>query len=174
MLKTLHSYLLKDLLKVSLLSLVAITLLMSVLVIIQPLRKLGLAGEQLLQLFLYTIPVMLSLTRPIATLFAGTLVYGRFSQDNELLAAKASGISALSLLRPALGMGVVVTLLSLAMINVVAPRLSNLAGLVQNPLDHDPFADPEGATVRRNQVLARMAEQGYIDQVQLAEASGIL
>jgi len=136
LLKTLHSYLLKDLIKVSLLSLVCITLLMSVLVIIQPLRKLGLAGEQLFHLFLYTIPVMLSLTMPIATLFAGTLVYGRFSQDNELLAAKASGISAVSLLRPALGMGVIVTLLSLAMINVVAPRLSSLAGLVQSNMRH--------------------------------------
>lgn len=136
MLKTLHSYLLKDLIKVSLLSLVSITLLMSVLVIIQPLRKLGLAGEQLLHLFLYTIPVILSLTMPIATLFASTLVYGRFSQDNELLAAKASGISALSLLRPALLMGVVVTILSLAMINVVAPKLSTLAGLVQSNMRH--------------------------------------
>ena len=37
-----------------------------------------------------------------------------------------------------------------------------LAGLVQSPSDDDPFADPEGATVRRNQVLTRMAEQGYI------------
>ncbi|TYP87969.1 penicillin-binding protein [Blastococcus xanthinilyticus] len=51
------------------------------------------------------------------------------------------------------------------------PQAALLAGLVQNPLEHDPFGDPEGATVRRNQVLARMAEQGYIDQVQLAEAS---
>jgi membrane peptidoglycan carboxypeptidase len=37
-----------------------------------------------------------------------------------------------------------------------------LAGLVQSPSDDDPFTDPEGATVRRNQVLARMATQGYI------------
>jgi lipopolysaccharide export LptBFGC system permease protein LptF len=131
LLKTLHAYLLKDLLKVTLLTLVALTLLMSVLAIIQPLRKLGLAGEQLLQLFLYTIPVMLSLTLPVATLFASTLVYGRFSQDNELLAARASGISTLSLLRPALGMGLIVTVLSLAMINLVAPKLSSLASLVQ-------------------------------------------
>ncbi len=149
MLKTLHTYLLKDLIKVSLLSLVSITLLMSVLVIIQPLRKLGLAGEQLLQLFLYTIPVMLSLTMPIATLFAGTLVYGRFSQDNELLAAKASGISTLSLLRPALAMGVIVTVLSLAMINVVAPKLSSLAGLVQNNMRHIFFH--------------RLKTRGYVD-----------
>jgi membrane peptidoglycan carboxypeptidase len=37
-----------------------------------------------------------------------------------------------------------------------------LAGLVQSPSDDDPFTDPESATVRRNQVLTRMAEQGYI------------
>ena len=132
MLKTLNGYLLKDLLKVMMLTLVALTLLMSVLAIIRPLRKLGLAGEQLLEVFIYTIPVMLSLTLPIATLFAGTLVYGRFSQDNELLAARASGISTLSLLRPALGLGIVVTIISLVLINVVAPRLSSLSGLVQN------------------------------------------
>ena len=132
MLKTLHAYLLKDLLKVTMLTLVALTLLMSVLAIIQPLQKLGLAGRQLLELFIYTVPVMLSLTLPVATLFASTLVYGRFSQDNEMLAARASGISTLSLLRPALLVGAIVTVLNLAMINVVAPKLSSLAGLVQD------------------------------------------
>jgi len=132
LLKTLHAYLLKDLVKVTMLTLVALTLLMSVLAIIQPLQKLGLAGRQLLELFIYTVPVMLSLTLPVATLFASTLIYGRFSQDNELLAARASGISTLSLLRPALALGAIVTVLSLAMINVVAPKLSSLAGLVQD------------------------------------------
>jgi lipopolysaccharide export LptBFGC system permease protein LptF len=132
LLKTLHAYLLKDLLKVTMLTLVALTLLMSVLAIIQPLQKLGLAGRQLLELFIYTVPVMLSLTLPVATLFASTLVYGRFSQDNEMLAARASGISTLSMLRPALLVGAVVTVLSLAMINVVAPKLSSLASMVQD------------------------------------------
>jgi membrane peptidoglycan carboxypeptidase len=37
-----------------------------------------------------------------------------------------------------------------------------LAGLVQSPSDDDPFTDPEGATIRRNTVLSRMAAQGYI------------
>jgi membrane peptidoglycan carboxypeptidase len=46
-----------------------------------------------------------------------------------------------------------------------------LAGLVQSPSDDDPFLDPEGATVRRNQVLDRMAEQGYITPEQEAEAA---
>ena len=37
-----------------------------------------------------------------------------------------------------------------------------LAGLVQSPSEDDPFTDPEAATIRRNQVLNRMAEQGLI------------
>ncbi|MCF6508379.1 penicillin-binding protein, partial [Blastococcus sp. MG754426] len=51
------------------------------------------------------------------------------------------------------------------------PQAALLAGLVQSPQDHDPFTDPEGATIRRNQVLARMAEQGYISPEQEAEAA---
>ncbi|WP_346620484.1 transglycosylase domain-containing protein [Blastococcus montanus] len=51
------------------------------------------------------------------------------------------------------------------------PQAAMLAGLVQNPSDHDPFVNPEGATIRRNQVLARMADQGYITPEQQATAS---
>ncbi|HEY4624385.1 MAG TPA: transglycosylase domain-containing protein [Blastococcus sp.] len=46
-----------------------------------------------------------------------------------------------------------------------------LAGLVQSPSDDDPFVNPEGATNRRNQVLARMADQGYITPAEKAEAT---
>jgi len=42
------------------------------------------------------------------------------------------------------------------------PQAALLAGLVQSPTHDDPFVDPEGATIRRNQVLKRMAAQGYI------------
>src|SRR4051794_3479395 len=37
-----------------------------------------------------------------------------------------------------------------------------LAGLVQSPTHDDPLIDPEAATRRRNEVLSRMADQGYI------------
>ena len=45
-----------------------------------------------------------------------------------------------------------------------------LAGLVQSPSDDDPFTNPEGATIRRNQVLTRMAAQGYITPEEQAAA----
>jgi len=39
-----------------------------------------------------------------------------------------------------------------------------LAGLVQNPSQYDPLTDPAGAVTRRNVVLGRMAQLGYISQ----------
>ncbi|MFD2092884.1 transglycosylase domain-containing protein [Blastococcus deserti] len=54
---------------------------------------------------------------------------------------------------------------------LTVPQAALLAGLVQSPSDDDPFVNPEGATIRRNQVLDRMAEQGYITPAQEAEAA---
>src|SRR3954464_10347484 len=42
------------------------------------------------------------------------------------------------------------------------PQAALLAGLVQSPAADDPFTDPEAATARRNEVLTRMADQGYV------------
>jgi membrane peptidoglycan carboxypeptidase len=58
-------------------------------------------------------------------------------------------------------------------VNAVDLNLSQaalLAGLVQSPADDDPFINPEGATVRRNRVLTRMADEGYITARQAEEA----
>jgi membrane peptidoglycan carboxypeptidase len=41
-----------------------------------------------------------------------------------------------------------------------------LAGLVENPSAYDPLSDPQAALARRNTVLARMGDLGYITQAQ--------
>jgi len=128
LIKTLHTYISRELAKVTVLALVAFTLVLTVFAIVEPLREQGLAGEQVLALFGYTLPVMLSLTLPIGALFAATIVYGRFSQDNELLACRASGISTLSLLKPALILALIVTVVSLLLSNFVAPGMAERAG----------------------------------------------
>jgi penicillin-binding protein 1A len=45
-----------------------------------------------------------------------------------------------------------------------------LAGLPQAPTEYNPVLNPHGSLARRNQVLAKMADQGYISQSQ-AEAA---
>jgi len=46
-----------------------------------------------------------------------------------------------------------------------------LAGIPQRPRDYNPFQNPEAAKRRRNEVLARMQEQGYVtaDQAESAK-----
>jgi lipopolysaccharide export LptBFGC system permease protein LptF len=126
-LKTLHGYLIRDLMRVTLLATIAFTLVMTVFAIVEPLRKQGLATGQVAQLFIYTLPVMLSLTLPFAALFATSIVYGRFSMDRELLACRASGISTITVLHPALMLGATVTIIALLLTNFVSPRMARAA-----------------------------------------------
>lgn len=50
------------------------------------------------------------------------------------------------------------------------PELAMLAGLPRGASYYNPFRHPERATSRRNVVLARMADQGYISAQQLEQA----
>ena len=123
MIRTLKSYLAKDLAKATALAVVGLTLVMTVFAVIEPLRERGLSSHQALKLFGFSMPVMVSLTFPIAAMFAATVVYGRFAQDNELMACRASGICPISLLTPGVWLGVIVTLVTLALGLYVAPHL---------------------------------------------------
>jgi len=120
----LHGYIGKELVKVTSLALLAFTLVMTIFAIIEPLRKYGLEAGKALGLIVFTLPMMMSLTLPIAALFAATIVYGRFSQDNELLACRASGISTLNILTPALILGGAVTVASLLLSSFVTPQIA--------------------------------------------------
>jgi len=151
LLRTLHVYVGRELARVTLLAVVALTLIMTVFAVIEPLRKRGLATEQVLALIAYTMPVMLSLTLPIAALFAATMVYGRFSQDNELLACRASGIATFALLRPALILGLAVTAVTLWLNNSVTPGLAEGA-------DRAVKANIEGFFYQQ------LRTQGYLDR----------
>ncbi len=45
-----------------------------------------------------------------------------------------------------------------------------LAGVPQRPRDYDPFLHPDAAERRRNEVLSRMSEQGYISAAEAEQA----
>jgi membrane peptidoglycan carboxypeptidase len=47
---------------------------------------------------------------------------------------------------------------------------SLLAGLVQSPVAYDPLQNPKAARVRRDEVLGKMRDQGYITQEQYEKA----
>ena len=61
--------------------------------VLEPIQQYGVGPGQILNLLLYFLPVTLTFVLPVAALFASTLAYGRLAGDNELDACKASGIS---------------------------------------------------------------------------------
>ncbi len=102
----------------------AFTVVIAIFVIIDKAREHSLSASETLFIFGLTLPIVLTLTMPIAALFAATIVYGRFGQDNELMACRASGINTLTLLEPALILGSVVTVICLLLNSFVAPKLA--------------------------------------------------
>jgi len=159
--KTLYGYLSRDLVKVTLMALVVLTTVFTILFAIEPMRKYGLTGLQILNLFGFLVPVVLPMTLPVSTLFGATFVYGRFGQTNEYLAAKASGISGTTLLTPALVLGVLVTVASLTISNYVAPAMAehlghaleeNLSGLAYQSLRTRGYVQVDGRFLHADHV----------------------
>ncbi|MGC9453794.1 MAG: LptF/LptG family permease [Phycisphaerae bacterium] len=161
MIRILHGFLSRELVKSTFLALIPFTLVMTVFAIVEPLRKQGLAPAQVAALFGYTLPVMLTLTLPVAALFAATIVYGRFSQDNELMACRASGIATVTLLEPALVLGAVVTIISLVLGNFVTPQMvemgeraakANARGIVYSKLSGEENTRFQDTIIRADEV----------------------
>ena len=52
------------------------------------------------------------------------------------------------------------------------PQLAMIAGLPQRPSEFNPITNPKRAAVRRNHVLRRMQEVGYLDEARFRAAAG--
>ena len=79
---------------------------------------------------------MLPYTIPATTLFASCVVYGRLSHDNEVVAIKAAGVHLINILKPALLLGTITTLVTAGLYHTVIP-------LSQQMLYKQLLDDPE-------------------------------
>src|SRR5262245_26432663 len=114
-LSILHRMILWELLKVFTMALVAITGLFLLGGIVQEATQQGLGPAQVLIIIPLLIPSSLPFTIPATTLFATCIVYGRLAHDNEILAVRAAGIPILKLLKPALLLGLVASIATMAL-----------------------------------------------------------
>jgi lipopolysaccharide export system permease protein len=104
-------YVLAELAKIFLTTLVAMTLMMIIIGVVAEATKQGLGPTQIVRLLPYILPNSLVFTIPGTALFAVSLVYGRMSSSNEIVALKSAGVSPLAVLWPAI---IISTLLSFA------------------------------------------------------------
>ena len=108
--RMLTRYVLAELTKVFLISLTALTLLILVLVLVKEAADHSLPLAHVLRLIPYALPESLTVTIPVTLLLACTTVYSRMSGANEVVAAKALGISPIALLQPAFCLALLLSL----------------------------------------------------------------
>ena len=81
----------------------------------------GIPLGSVLLLMLYSLPSFITLSAPFATLTAALMAYGRFSSDNEILAMRSAGFRRYSIFKPVLVFGIVISLMSFGVNDVLLP-----------------------------------------------------
>lgn len=76
---------------------------------------------QMFSYFIYSIPIVISLTFPFAILLATLLTYSFFSKFSEITAMKANGISLYRIALPALGVAAIVSIFLFFFTELVTP-----------------------------------------------------
>ena len=123
----LQRYIFREVFKVFVPAVVALTLMMSLGSVLRPVQEYGVGPQQVVHLMGYFLPITLTFVLPMAALFATSMVYGRFASDNELDACKASGISLLTLVYPGLALAIMVAIANLILSFHVMPAFVHLA-----------------------------------------------
>jgi lipopolysaccharide export system permease protein len=93
--------------------------------------ELGISLWTASELFLLWLPRWVVYTFPLATLVAILITFGRLSGDSELVAMHAGGIGFRRLLAPVLVVGLVVSLVTLALNEFVAPACNSRADRIE-------------------------------------------
>ncbi|MCK4232449.1 LptF/LptG family permease, partial [candidate division WOR-3 bacterium] len=62
----------------------------------------GLALQHVLEILLYTLPFVMAMSVPLASLAGAMMTFGRLAQDNEILALRSAGVRLFSVFVPML------------------------------------------------------------------------
>jgi lipopolysaccharide export system permease protein len=77
------------------------------------------------QMLIYTLPLIVSYTAPMAILVAIVMSFGRFGRDNEILALKTSGVSFLSIMKTPFIVTILFMLFLIAFNSTILPEANH-------------------------------------------------
>ncbi len=136
--KLLDSYLVKELLFPFIFGIAAFTSIIAgssmIFQLVSKAVKYGFSITSTIQLFVYKLPAVISLTLPMAILLATILLIGRLSADLELVALRSAGISLIRVLVPILSVGLIISLVNIIFNEMVVPRANYHAKVLSNKL----------------------------------------
>lgn len=113
----------------------------------------GLPWSVIGEFFLLSIPFTVALTVPMSVLVAVLYAFSRLAAENEITALKASGVSPWRLVGPAIGGGVVMSILLLAFNDQVLPRANHQLKSLQ-----DDISQTKPTFVLKEQVINPISE----------------
>src|SRR4051794_17403308 len=119
--RLLQKYILGELVRVFLFVVSVLTVLLVFVGAFKQALENGLGPAEILRILPFLVPSLLPFTIPATLLLTVTVVYGRVAADHEVTAAKAAGITAMSLLWPSFIMGAVLSIVSLLLTDQVIP-----------------------------------------------------
>ncbi|QDT55451.1 putative permease YjgP/YjgQ family protein [Caulifigura coniformis] len=117
----LQRYILSELTRTFLFVLLCLTLLVNVVGVFQTATERGLAAPQVWEVLPFIVPSMMPFTIPAALLLTVCLVYGRMAGDQEVTAAKAAGVSVMTVLWPSILLGAALSAVCFALTDRVIP-----------------------------------------------------
>ncbi|MEM6449890.1 MAG: LptF/LptG family permease [Cyanobacteria bacterium P01_D01_bin.105] len=98
--------------------------------LIRKVTEFGLPASLAFEIFVLSLPEFVVLAFPMSTLLATMMTYSRFSSDSELIALRGCGVSVKRIVVPAVVLSLLITSLSFAVNEVIAPASTQRAKLL--------------------------------------------
>jgi len=127
----------------------------------------GLPWAVIGEFFLLSIPFTVALTVPMSVLVAVLYAFSRLAAENEVTALRASGVSPWRLVGPAIGGGVVMSILLLAFNDQVLPRANHQLKSLQ-----DDIAQTKPTFALKEQVINPISEGKFYLKAGKLDRSG--
>lgn len=121
----LQRYVAAEVMRSFIMAMMALTTILVLFVLVAQASKAGLSPGDMFRLIPLVIPGTVPYTAPVALLFAVSVAYGRLAGDNEVIAVKACGLSAMTIIWPSIALSTVISFGLLYMTQDLIPRANN-------------------------------------------------